>query len=71
LLRNTEILLFKNNLFKELTPEQKEFQLLARKFAQEEILPKAAHHDKTGEVSLRFIVCLNSTFAILLTKYFA
>lgn len=33
----------------ELTNEQKEYQLLARKFAQEEIIPKAPHHDKTGE----------------------
>lgn len=32
-----------------LTDEQREFQELARKFAREEILPKAAHHDKTGE----------------------
>lgn len=36
--------------FKELSPEQKEYQQLARKFAQEEIIPKAAHYDKTGEV---------------------
>ncbi|CAF4598651.1 unnamed protein product, partial [Rotaria sp. Silwood1] len=33
----------------ELTPEQKEIQLLARKFAKEEIIPNAAHYDKTGE----------------------
>jgi len=33
----------------ELTPEQKEYQQLARKFALEEIIPVAAHHDKTGE----------------------
>uniref|UniRef100_A0A1B0GHS4 Acyl-CoA dehydrogenase/oxidase N-terminal domain-containing protein n=1 Tax=Lutzomyia longipalpis TaxID=7200 RepID=A0A1B0GHS4_LUTLO len=32
-----------------LTDEQKEMQELARKFAREEIIPKAAHHDKTGE----------------------
>jgi len=32
-----------------LTDEQKEFQTLARKFAREEIQPKAAHYDKTGE----------------------
>lgn len=35
---------------KELTPEQKEYRDVARKFALEEIIPKAAHHDKTGEV---------------------
>lgn len=33
----------------ELSNEQKEYQLLARKFALEEIIPKAPHHDKTGE----------------------
>jgi len=33
----------------EFTSEQKEFQELARKFTREEIIPKAAHHDKTGE----------------------
>ncbi|XP_064457394.1 medium-chain specific acyl-CoA dehydrogenase, mitochondrial-like isoform X1 [Ornithodoros turicata] len=33
----------------ELSDDQKEFQGLARKFSREEILPKAAHHDKTGE----------------------
>lgn len=33
----------------ELTNEQKEYQLLARKFAREEIIPKAKHHDLTGE----------------------
>ncbi|RUS73272.1 hypothetical protein EGW08_018967 [Elysia chlorotica] len=33
----------------ELSPEQLEFQETARKFAREEIIPKAAHYDKTGE----------------------
>lgn len=32
-----------------LTDEQREFQDLARKFTREEIIPKAPHHDKTGE----------------------
>ncbi|OQR70103.1 putative medium-chain specific acyl-CoA dehydrogenase [Tropilaelaps mercedesae] len=32
-----------------LSEDQKEMQTLARKFAREEILPKAAHFDKTGE----------------------
>ncbi len=32
-----------------LSPEQKEFQAVARKFAREEIMPVAAHHDRTGE----------------------
>ena len=36
-------------VFKELTPEHREVQELARKFAREEIVPVAAHHDKTGE----------------------
>jgi len=34
----------------ELSDEQKEMQLLARKFAREEIIPVAPHHDQTGEV---------------------
>lgn len=33
----------------DLTDEQKEFRDLARKFTAEEIIPNAAHHDKTGE----------------------
>lgn len=33
----------------ELTAEQKEMRDVARKFAIEEIIPKAAHYDKTGE----------------------
>uniref|UniRef100_A0A023FVN4 Putative medium-chain acyl-coa dehydrogenase n=1 Tax=Amblyomma parvum TaxID=251391 RepID=A0A023FVN4_AMBPA len=33
----------------ELSEEQKEYQNLARKFSREEILPKAAHYDRTGE----------------------
>ncbi len=32
-----------------LSDEQKQLQELARKFAKEEIIPKAHHHDKTGE----------------------
>lgn len=32
-----------------LSDEQKQLQDLARKFAKEEIIPKAAHHDKSGE----------------------
>lgn len=33
----------------ELSADQKELQQLARKFAKEEIIPHAAHYDKTGE----------------------
>jgi acyl-CoA dehydrogenase len=32
-----------------LTPEQQELQDLARSFTAKEIIPKAAHHDVTGE----------------------
>jgi acyl-CoA dehydrogenase len=32
-----------------LSDEQKEIQALAKKFTKEEIIPVAAHHDKTGE----------------------
>ena len=33
------------------TPEQQAFKELATKFTAEEIIPVAAHFDKTGEVS--------------------
>ncbi|EFX61694.1 hypothetical protein DAPPUDRAFT_272166 [Daphnia pulex] len=33
----------------ELTPEQLEIQQLARQFSLSEIIPVAAHHDRTGE----------------------
>lgn len=33
----------------DLTDEQKSIKDMARKFAREEIAPKVAHHDKTGE----------------------
>ncbi|KAK6979936.1 medium-chain specific acyl-CoA dehydrogenase mitochondrial [Biomphalaria glabrata] len=33
----------------QLSPEQLEFKTTARKFAREEILPKAAEYDRTGE----------------------
>jgi acyl-CoA dehydrogenase len=33
----------------ELSEEQKQLQDMARKFAKEEIIPKAAHHDQSGE----------------------
>ncbi|XP_067951614.1 medium-chain specific acyl-CoA dehydrogenase, mitochondrial-like [Watersipora subatra] len=33
----------------DLTPEQLEYQELARKFTADEIIPNAAHHDRTGE----------------------
>uniref|UniRef100_A0A8C6UBT9 Medium-chain specific acyl-CoA dehydrogenase, mitochondrial n=1 Tax=Neogobius melanostomus TaxID=47308 RepID=A0A8C6UBT9_9GOBI len=36
-------------LLLELSEQQKEFQLLARKFAREEIVPAAAMYDRTGE----------------------
>ncbi len=32
-----------------LSSEQKELRDLARKFAKEEVRPKAEHHDRTGE----------------------
>ena len=35
-----------------LTDEQKQLQEMARKFTKEEIIPKAAHHDQTGEYPL-------------------
>jgi len=34
--------------FPELTQTQKELQQLARKFTKDEIIPKAAEHDKSG-----------------------
>jgi len=38
-----------------LTAEQKEFQSLARKFTQDQIIPNAAHHDKTGEYPVEIL----------------
>ena len=38
----------------ELSQEQKEIQETARKFAREEIIPKAAELDKTGQVSISY-----------------
>ncbi|RKO97551.1 acyl-CoA dehydrogenase NM domain-like protein, partial [Caulochytrium protostelioides] len=38
-----------------LTDEQYEMQLLARKFALDEVIPKAAHHDETGEFPVDLI----------------
>jgi acyl-CoA dehydrogenase len=32
-----------------LTDDQKQLQELASKFVKEEVIPKAAHHDHTGE----------------------
>ena len=40
----------------ELTPEQKEYQETARKFAREEIIPVAAEYDKSGEVCVSTIM---------------
>uniref|UniRef100_A0A8C6TPL0 Medium-chain specific acyl-CoA dehydrogenase, mitochondrial n=1 Tax=Neogobius melanostomus TaxID=47308 RepID=A0A8C6TPL0_9GOBI len=37
------------DIFGQLSEQQKEFQLLARKFAREEIVPAAAMYDRTGE----------------------
>lgn len=37
------------SLISELDDEQKALQDLARKFTREEIIPTAAHYDKTGE----------------------
>lgn len=36
-------------MFTELSETQKEIQDVARKFTREEIIPVAAHFDKTGE----------------------
>ena len=36
----------------DLSNEEEGLKELARKFTQEEIIPVAAHHDKTGEVGL-------------------
>ncbi|KAI9291359.1 acyl-CoA dehydrogenase [Neoconidiobolus thromboides FSU 785] len=38
-----------------LTEEQKEYQSLARKFTADEIIPKAAHHDQTGEYPVEIL----------------
>ncbi|KAL7748054.1 hypothetical protein RI367_006600 [Sorochytrium milnesiophthora] len=38
-----------------LTPDQREMQETARRFTREEIIPKAAHHDQTGEYPVDII----------------
>lgn len=38
-----------------LSSEQKELRDLARKFAKEEVRPKAEHHDRTGEYPLAIL----------------
>ena len=38
-----------------LTDDQKQLQDLARKFTKEEIIPKAAHHDQTGEYPIEIV----------------
>jgi len=40
---------YANKMSFELTEEQRAYQQLARKFAQEEVIDRAAHHDVTGE----------------------
>eukprot|EP00128_Syssomonas_multiformis_P004335 Colp12_sorted_trinity150504_noHs@32300 len=43
-----------------LTPEQEEIQAMTRKFVAEEVIPVAAHHDKTGEYPWEVIKKLHS-----------
>ena len=43
-------------LLSALSEDQKNYQELARKFAKEEILPKAAEYDRTGEVYIYFFI---------------
>ncbi len=43
----------------DLTPEQKEYQETARKFAREVIIPNASHYDQTGEVGQKFTHLFN------------
>ena len=37
----------------ELSDEQKQLQEMTRKFVKDEIIPKAAHHDETGDIERR------------------
>eukprot|EP00697_Spironema_sp_BW2_P002224 gnl/Spiro4/12994_TR6884_c0_g1_i1.p2 gnl/Spiro4/12994_TR6884_c0_g1~~gnl/Spiro4/12994_TR6884_c0_g1_i1.p2 ORF type:complete len:414 (+),score=151.22 gnl/Spiro4/12994_TR6884_c0_g1_i1:23-1243(+) len=39
----------------QLTDEQKAFQSLAQQFCRDEIIPKASHHDQTGEYPMEII----------------
>ncbi len=52
------------SVVEELSPEQEEMQQLARKFAKEEIIPQAAHFDKTGEVENRNLLKKSEIFPI-------
>ena len=42
-----------NGISFQVTDDQKNFLELAEKFAREEIIPKAAHHDRTGNYSVQ------------------
>ena len=59
------LLLFQVN--SELTPEQKEYQETARKFAREEIIPVAAEYDKSGDVrqSISLLILLSYSSSTL------
>jgi acyl-CoA dehydrogenase len=37
-----------------LSDDDKEYQNLARNFVRDEVIPIAAHHDRTGEVTTHF-----------------
>ena len=51
-INNQLTLIFTSFHFAAVTPEQQEYIDLAKKFTREEIIPKAADHDKTGEVGI-------------------
>ena len=42
--------------FADLTPEQQEYKEVAAKFCRGEIIPKAAHYDKTGDVCIHVLM---------------
>lgn len=59
----------KTLLIADFSEQQQQFQQAALKFAKEEIIPKAVHYDKTGEVetnlhkTVRFCVQTTSNFS--------
>lgn len=47
--------IYMSKYFTGLTTEQQSYTDLAKKFAREEIAPKAAYHDRTGEVKFQYL----------------
>ena len=63
------ILLILHGYVSDINDDQKAYQDVVKKFAREEIAPKAAHYDKTGEVRLLADINVSSPFNLFLYSY--